>query len=100
MQDPLWPRYCANPDPGAASAQGVSNVPEVIVWLPLASIARTSKSCEPRRRLSTNSFGSVTCVAVAGRVTWNGSTITWYPTMLILLLGNPGGGPVTGRQRI
>jgi hypothetical protein len=55
---------------------GFTKEPSVIVWFALASIASTSKGCGPDASDATNSGGTVTLRAVAGRVAWKVSTMT------------------------
>ena len=54
---------------GLAMADGFVKEPAVIVWFPLASIANTSNPCSPKAREAMNSGGTVTLLAVSGRVT-------------------------------
>src|SRR5262245_12462075 len=49
-----------------AERHRVTNELSVMVWLPLASIASTSKGCSPGLSDATNSGGSVTLVLVPG----------------------------------
>ena len=78
MRDAMEP---ANPTQVASKRYCFVKEPSVIVWLPPASIANTSNGCDPWARDPTNSGGTVTlCVKawVAGTVTWNEPTMTWW----------------------
>ena len=60
-----------------ASEHHFTNELSVIVWLPPASIAKTSKGFAPEGSDATNSGDTVTLNVVAGTVTWNVPTMTW-----------------------
>ena len=53
----------------AVHDHGIVKKPSVIVWFPPASMANTSNPCSPEPRDATYSGGTVTAVAVPGRVT-------------------------------
>ena len=79
----LSPESCLIPfDPIPPSRQPccqslTSKLSDAMVWLPLSSMASTSKSCSPLSSEAAYSRGSLTEVAVLGSVTWKLPTITW-----------------------